>query len=64
MRSVAIRKIGAPSALAEVIVLLAGCELERCEFRPLMRSIAERLVLGEPTCAIVVILADFELDPK
>lgn len=62
--SVAIRKVGAPPALAEVIVLLTCGELERSELGALMRAVAERLVLGEPTCAVIVILADFELDPK
>ena len=62
--SIAIRKVGASPALAEVIVLFAGSELERSEFGALMRAVAERLVLGEATCTVVVILADFELDPK
>ena len=64
MCSIAIRKVGAPPALAEVVVLLAGGELEGGEFGALVRAVAEGLVLGEAASAVVVVLADFELNPK
>lgn len=64
MCSVAIGKIGAPPALAEVVVLLVGGELDGGELGALVGAVAEGLVLGEAACAVVVILADFELNPK
>lgn len=63
MSSIAIRQVGASSALAKVVILLACRKLQGAELGPLVRAITEGLVLGQATCAIVVILAHLQLDP-
>jgi hypothetical protein len=62
--SIAIRGILASAALANIVVFLAGSELERGELGTLVGSVAEGLVLGKTARAIVVLLADLQLYPE
>lgn len=62
--SIAIGKVLASAALADMVVFLASSEFERGELGALVGSVAEGLVLGKTTRAIVVILADLQLDPE
>lgn len=62
--SIAIGKVLASAALADIVVFLASSEFERGELGALVGSVAEGLVLGKTTRAIVVILADLQLDPE
>jgi hypothetical protein len=64
MCAIAIGKRGTSSALAEVVVLLGRGELERRELGAFVSTIAEGLVFGQSTSAIVVLLANLQLYPK
>lgn len=63
MRSITIGQVGAPPALAKMVILLGCSKLQGGELGSLVRAITEGLVLGETACAIVVILAHLQLDP-
>lgn len=64
MSSIAIRQIGASSALAKIVIFFTCGELDGGELGAFVRAVAEGLVLREAACAIVVIFSHLQLYPK
>ncbi len=64
MGAIAVGEVLAVLAHAEVVLCLLGRKLDGRVRRSFVGSVAERLVFGQTAGAVVVLLADLQLDPN
>lgn len=62
MRAIAVGEIFGVSALANGVEFFSWGELYGAVWSSLVRAITEWLILRESTCAVPIILANFQLD--